>query len=307
MSISRRTFVKGTVAVGTGLALGPLPLLVKMQTARAAGHLDPGAAADSPAMLYDITRCAGCHLCEVACQQNKELPEDISLIRFRAGDPAEKGPEGPWAVRRHQCMHCLAPACVSACPVGAMEKTPEGPVVYHDERCLGCRYCMNACPFWVPTFDWDRGLLDGALIRKCNMCAERQAEGKQPACVEACPTGAVVFGTRGELLARAKELIAKHPDRYVNHVYGEHEVGGTSVLLLSGVPFEELGLPEPGYTPLPLLPEKVMSGIIPFALSWAAVLSGIAGLTRWRQRRNQGPGAAAAAHERRPHREEETQ
>jgi formate dehydrogenase iron-sulfur subunit len=283
MGITRRTFVGRTVALGAGIALGQLPRLRGRGRAAAASNPgpDPG---DSPSILYDLTRCVGCHLCEVACQANKGLPADISLLSFRNPNSVA-GPAVAWAVRRHQCMHCLDPACASVCPVSAMYKTPEGPVIYRDERCIGCRYCMNACPFNVPTFDWDRGLLDGALIRKCNFCYERQIKGEKPACVEACPTGAVQFGKRGDLLAEAKRRIAEHPKQYVDYVYGETEAGGTSFLIIAGVPFAKLGLPKPGDRPLPPLSEKVMGLTIPVALSWATVLTGITGLVRWREKR----------------------
>lgn len=276
MRITRRSFLQGAAAAGAGLALGQAPGLLRSRVARAAGS--------TPAVLYDLTQCAGCHFCEVACQVNKGLPPETSLISFRSAQP-ENFPSGAFALRRHQCMHCLDPACASVCPVAAMYKTPEGPVIYRDERCLGCRYCMTACPYGVPQFDWDSGLLDKALIRKCDFCYDRQKEGKKPACIEACPTGAVVFGRRDELLTRAKQLIADHPDRYVNHIYGEQEAGGTSFLLISGVEFDKLGLPKPGDHSLPHLSEQVM-GIVPgFMVAWAATLIGVTSVTRFRMKR----------------------
>lgn len=275
MTISRRRFVKSALTAGAGVAFAGLP------TGRAAAAgLTPEQASDQPAVLYDLTRCMGCRLCEVACQMNKGLTPELAVLSLR---PIEAN--GTNLVRRHQCMHCLDPGCVTACPVAAMQKTEAGPVIYKDERCLGCRYCMNACPFGVPTFDWDRGLLDAALIRKCDFCAPRQAQGKRPACVEACPTGAVSFGRRREKLAEAKRLIKENPNRYFDHVYGDREAGGTSFLIIAGVEPPKLGLPSPGYDALPRLPETIMGGVVPFALGWATVLSGVAGLVRWRERR----------------------
>ena len=235
------------------------------------------------AMLYDLTKCIGCHSCEVACQVNKGLLPDTHLISFRF---IEQGryPDVTRALRRHQCMHCLIPACVSACPVGALQKTATGPVVYDTTRCIGCRYCMNACPYNVPTFDWDRGLLDQPLIHKCDFCADRLAEGLQPVCVEACPTQAVIFGERDQLLAEAKARIQAHPGRYVQYVYGETEGGGTSLLILSHIPFEQLGLPQLAPQPVTTASEAVMAGTIPFALGWTAVLAGLAGIVRLRER-----------------------
>jgi formate dehydrogenase iron-sulfur subunit len=213
----------------------------------------------------------------------EDLPPEKALLSFRTGTAATGDGQKPWAIRRQQCMHCLNPACVSVCPVAAMYKTAEGPVIYRDERCLGCRYCMNACPFGVPTFDWESGLLDQALIRKCDFCADRQKEGKLPACIEACPTKAVIFGDREALLAEAKERIRQHPEQYVDHIYGETEAGGTSFLMIAGVPFEQLGLPSPGHKALTKLPEKVMGAVVPVALVWAATLSGVTWVVNRRQ------------------------
>lgn len=290
MRVTRRGLVQGALAFGA--ARLPVGTLSSQDQPRG----------PQPSVLCDLTQCVGCHLCEVACQVNKGLPEDKTLLRFWRPDPSTPS-ENDWAVRRHQCMHCLDPACASVCPVAAMQKTPAGPVIYRDERCLGCRYCMNACPFQVPTFDWDSGLMEQALIRKCDFCADRLAQGRPPACVEACPTQAVIFGWRDELLALARERIAQHPDKYVNHIYGEYEAGGTSFLLLSGVPFAELGLPQPGDKALPELPETIMGGVVPFAAAWTVFLSAVAGLTRLRQRRQERqhqssePGAGPAGKE----------
>ena len=255
------------------------------------------------AMLCDMTKCIGCHSCEVACQVNKVLPPDTRLISFRC---IEQGryPDVTRALRRQQCMHCLSPACVSACPVGALQKTATGPVVYDATRCIGCRYCMNACPYNVPTFDWDRGLLDQPLIHKCDFCADRLAEGLQPVCVETCPTQAIIFGERDQLLATAKARIQEHPDRYVQHIYGEREGGGTSLLTLSNIPFERLGLPQLAPQPVTTISEAVMGGTIPFALGWMAVLAGLAGIVRLRER---GMKARAEASEQpATHEQEET-
>ncbi|HWI54002.1 MAG TPA: 4Fe-4S dicluster domain-containing protein [Symbiobacteriaceae bacterium] len=278
MRITRRKFVNGAVALGAGLALGPLagPLRVARASATAAN--------DPPAVLYDLTQCAGCHLCEIACQVNKGLPPEKALLSFRQGEPTD-APKGAWVIRRQQCMHCIDPACVAACPVAAMYKTAEGPVIYKDERCLGCRYCMNACPFNVPAFDWDSGLLDKALIRKCDFCYARQMEGKQPACIEACPTKAVSFGKRSAMLAEAKKRIAANPDRYEGKVYGEFEAGGTSFLVISGIPFDKLNFPDPGNKSLPATTYKIMEATIPFAVSWAALITGVYGVVQFREKR----------------------
>ncbi len=172
-------------------------------------------------------------------------------------------------------MHCLAPDCVSACPVGAWYKREDGPVLYEQEKCIGCRYCMNACPFSVPTFDWDKGILDGALMHKCTMCVQRLEVGQDPACVQTCPTGALKFGEREELIAEAQARISAHPERYIDHVYGELENGGTSYLVISHVPFSDLGLPDTGILPVKNVSEAAMQGIFPLALGLGAVLTGV--------------------------------
>jgi hypothetical protein len=134
---------------------------------------------------------------------------------------------------------------------------------------------MNACPFGVPHFDYDKGLIEGAFIDKCTFCPQRIYNGQEPACVQTCPTDALEYGERDELIKIAHERIAAHPDRYIDHVYGEHENGGTSYLILSHVPFKDLGLPELPEEPVNEVSEKVMEMTIPFALGWGAVLTAV--------------------------------
>ena len=129
---------------------------------------------------------------------------------------------------RRLCMNCVQPTCVSVCPVGALQKTALGPVIYDADKCMGCRYCMQACPFQVPTYEWSSRL---PRMRKCDMCYERQSAGKLTACAEACPTGATICGDRDELIAEARRRIAEKPDQYLPRIYGLEEVGGTSVLV----------------------------------------------------------------------------
>jgi len=221
-------------------------------------------AAGQRAMLFDSTLCVGCRSCELACNRKNDLGRTTDEI-FK-GRPAEdaralapnvytyvtfhqwEGDPRTAAFGKVQCMHCIEPACVSSCPVHALDKTPDGPVVWDGNKCLGCRYCMMACPFLVPRFEWHER---NPAIRKCNMCADLVAEGEPPACVAACPTKALLAGTREELLAEAHRRIAARPRRYVHHVYGEREAGGTNFLHLAGRPFDELGyrrnLPQRSY------------------------------------------------------------
>jgi formate dehydrogenase iron-sulfur subunit len=224
-------------------------------------------AESSASMLYDSTICVGCRACQMACkrrsklpaetdkQQLYEMPLDLSantwtMIKSYQG---EKGT----AFVKNQCMHCIEPACVSVCPVGALEKLESGPVVYHGERCIGCRYCMAACPFGIPKTQWDKAL---PLIQKCDFCADRQAKGEQPACSEACPTKALISGKRGHMLEVAHTRLKKD-SRYVQQVYGESEVGGTSMLYISAISHAALGFPQLKGTPLPALDWPYMQAV----------------------------------------------
>jgi formate dehydrogenase iron-sulfur subunit len=189
-------------------------------------------------MLIDLTRCIGCEACVWACKEANGLPRETGVTRLSATTWSALERHQGIPVRR-QCMHCLEPACASVCPVGALHKSPEGPVVYDADRCIGCRYCMVGCPFGVPKYEWSSAL---PTVKKCQMCYQaRLAEGRPPACAEACPTGATLFGNREELLKEAQHRLEAEPGRYVQRIYGQHEAGGTSVLYLSDVPFEELG------------------------------------------------------------------
>ncbi|MGQ9572116.1 MAG: 4Fe-4S dicluster domain-containing protein [Dehalococcoidia bacterium] len=252
------------------------------------------------AILYDAFRCTGCRGCQVACKQWNDLPAEVTrntgsyqnpprvsadtwlIMEFREVEDGD-GP-GRWAFRRYACMHCLHPACVSACPVGALYKTDEGPVLYHADRCIGCRYCMLACPFNVPTFQWGKGLFEGAEIKKCTFCIDRLSAGLEPACVHTCPAAALMFGDREELLAVAEARIREHPERYVNHVYGKDEAGGTSLLYIGPVRFEELGMPEVGSAPIQEDAEALMTKATPAVLVGMLVgLSGIYWVVKRRQ------------------------
>jgi formate dehydrogenase iron-sulfur subunit len=228
-------------------------------------------------ILYDSTLCIGCKLCEKACAEHNGLPYNDAI----AAEPKQSDhkftavlTEGDKFMRR-LCMHCNEPACASVCPVGAFHKTSEGPVVYDVWKCIGCRYCMVACAFAQPKYEW--GSLN-PRVRKCIMCPDLLKEGKQTACAEACPTGATKFGDRDELLKEAQERIRQNPGNYVNHIYGQDEVGGTSVLLLSAIPFEQFGYPsieKIGNKALPQLTRSVMSKVPDFIPLWSMILGGI--------------------------------
>jgi formate dehydrogenase iron-sulfur subunit len=226
--------------------------------------------------LFDATRCIDCRACMVACSTENKIEMDKTRIWVAGIGLKGEFPNLDRASMVYHCMHCEEPDCLSACPVGAYSKRPDGPVVYDHDKCIGCRYCMNACPFGVPHFDYDKGLIEGAFIDKCTFCPQRIDKGLEPACVATCPTDALEYGERDELLKVAHERIAAHPERYIDHVYGEFENGGTSYLILSHVPFSELGLPDMPEEPVNKVSEEVMEITIPFALGWGAVLTAVA-------------------------------
>ena len=230
------------------------------------------------AILTDTTLCTGCERCVAACSETHDLPEEIRF-RWSMGD----GLSGrrlttvlhlpPNEFVRKQCRHCLEPACVAACPVGALRKTDEGAVVYDFHKCMGCRYCMMVCPFGIPRYEWESRI---PRVRKCTLCASRLAEGKEPACTETCPTGATIFGERDELLAEAHRRIDADPDRYVDHVFGETEVGGTALLTISGIDLQALMLGnEAGERPYPELQEAAMNAVPVAFLSMGALMGGL--------------------------------
>jgi formate dehydrogenase iron-sulfur subunit len=236
-------------------------------------------------ILYDATMCIGCRACQMACKRDNGLPTetapdglyqspcDLSASTWTLIQVAEVEHTGQRSFVKRQCMHCLHPACVSACPVGALQQTEYGAVVYRGERCIGCRYCQVACPFSIPRLEWDKSF---PYIQKCDMCVDRLEEGLPPACVDVCPTGAIAFGDRHELVVEAERRISNNPDRYVSHVYGKEELGGTSVLYLSSIPFEEMGLPNLDSEPVTELSEAVATfGTPGVALGVASLLGGL--------------------------------
>ena len=257
--LSRRAFLKGAaVAAGAaGAVAAPPAAAVAELAAPSTDELAEKHAGDF-GVLIDLTKCVGCARCVRACKDDNDLEwrddqpvrgPDAELssstwsvvrsTRVRTTEETPLGPRGRELTRyaKIQCMHCLEPACASACFVAALQKTEAGPVVYDPGRCIGCRYCMMACPFGVPSFDWDGAL---GRIEKCDMCLPRTSSGEVTACAEACPTGTITFGRRGALLEEAWRRIDSST-YYVRHVYGEREVGGTSVMYVSDVPFEKLG------------------------------------------------------------------
>jgi len=264
--------------------------------------------------LVDITKCIGCRACQVACKQWNDREGEHTELQGQLDfqNPAtlsaktytlisfhelvdEKAPGGlNYLFTMRRCLHCLEPACASACPTTALNRQPDGPVSYDADKCIGCRYCIWACPWGVPTAEWDSL---APKIQKCTHCADRSdqpaplsrngqalspEEKKRysdrivvPACVKACPADALRFGDREGMLQEARKRISGHPEKYVDHIYGEKEAGGTSVLYLSSVPFEKLGFPNVGTQAYPKLSRTALHAVPPAVIALGALLGGI--------------------------------
>jgi len=242
--------------------------------------------ADTWAILTDTTLCTGCEKCVQACKDvqasksenklvKKDVPrhwksriDDLSSTRYTT---IVRRPGNHFV--RQQCRHCVDPACVSACLVGALQKTPEGPIIYDSSKCMGCRYCVMACPYGIPRYGWEKSV---PFIHKCDMCYDRVKEGGQPACVEACPEKATIFGQRDALIDQAHARIKNNPDKYIDKVFGETEVGGTSVIYISDVPLDFLAFkPELDDQPLPELTWAALSKVPAIVAGVGGVMTGV--------------------------------
>lgn len=282
MSISRRKFLTWIGAAGM--------VSVAPTAAKAATNKHFKGYAQSKGVLFDSVLCVGCRSCEAACNTVNELPSpdqpftDKGVLdqnrRTTAKAytivnkyPVKKGKTDTF-YRKVQCNHCLEPACASVCFVQALRKTKEGPVIYDPSVCVGCRYCMIACPFNIPAYEYDNAFTP--KVMKCTMCYPRIIEGKLPGCVESCPTEALTYGKRTDLLNIARERLRNYPHRYIHHIYGEQEMGGTNWLYLSGVPFEQIGMREDlGITPAPQFTSGALSAVPIVAGLWPVLLLGI--------------------------------
>ncbi len=288
MSVSRRKFLGWIGAAGLSSALG--------NSAWAATNKHFKGYPDSRGVLYDSGLCIGCRRCEAECNKVNDLPQpdrpftDLSVLdKKRRTTPKAYTVVNQYYTskdtryRKIQCNHCLEPACASVCFVRAYTKAKNGAVIYDSSVCVGCRYCMIACPFEIPTFEYDSAL--SPRIRKCHMCYPRIIKGQLPGCVEACPVEALSFGKRKDLIKIARERIKRYPDRYVDHIYGEHEVGGTSWLYISGVPFNKLGMREDlGVTSAPELTAAAL-GTVPMVIGlWPVLLTGLYAMSKRKEK-----------------------
>jgi formate dehydrogenase iron-sulfur subunit len=298
-------------------------------------------AAETPikTTLIDITKCIGCRACQVACKQWNDREGEQTELDFNLGFqnpatlsaktltlitfheiPDQAAPGGlHYLFTMRRCLHCLEPACASACPTTALDRRADGPVIYDANQCIGCRYCIWACPWGVPTAEWDSL---APKIQKCTHCADRsdqpapvarngqplsQAESARylenivtPACVKACPADCLRFGTRENMLQEAHNRISNNPENYVDHIYGEKEAGGTSVLYLSSVPFEKLGFPDVGENPYPAFSKIALHAVPPAVMAVGALLASVYALLRRRMSaavsRNAGGSTDEDAH-----------
>lgn len=297
MDENRRAFLK-TVA-GAGVAAMTLGVA---ESAKAGALTLPGYP-DQYGVLVDTAQCIGCRRCEWACKEWNKLPNQKPLkeyendrsvfneVRRMHADtytvvnrfPNPRNASKPIYVKI-QCMHCYEPACASSCFVKAFTKKPVGAVVHHPSLCVGCRYCMAACPFRVPAYQYDNAFTPE--VTKCTFCFDRiTKEGGMPACVDICPVETMTFGKRTDLIELAHKKIRDNPGRYYPQVYGEKEVGGTCWMYLSAVPFDRIGFrTDLGDVPIPTMSKPFLSLVSPVFITIPAICMGFYAFKRRRDR-----------------------
>lgn len=282
MGITRRKFLGWMGAATTAASISG-------QKVHAASNRQFEGYPESFGVLHDTTLCIGCRKCEDACNSVNSLPapeksfEDLAILEnrrrtdvdsFTVVNRFEIDKGAPVVFVKKQCNHCLEPACASACFVKALRKDKTGAVVYDASLCVGCRYCMIACPFDILTYEYDEPLTP--RIRKCTLCRFRIEKGLVPGCVESCPREALLFGDRENLLKTARKRIDKFPDRYTDHIYGEHEMGGTSWLYLAGSAFSKIGMREDlGNQPASQFTSGPLSAVPIIVGLWPVLLTGV--------------------------------
>ena len=285
MGISRRTALKVALAGAAATVARPIK----------AASVPMVAPADAVGLLYDTTKCIGCKACMVACRDANGLEPDTRTFGPEYHAPVDLNEKAKTVIKYYDdgvkpsfmkahCMHCVDPACASACMLGAFKKREFGIVSYDVNYCIGCRYCEVACPFNVPKFEWTKA---APKMVKCELCNHRLAKGQQPACTEVCPKQAVIFGKREDLLRDARQRLAAKPDLYVQKIYGETDGGGTQCLYISHVPFDKIGLPALSAESTPTLQRNIQHAVYRgFAAPIA--LYGLLGAVMLRNRRKEG-------------------
>lgn len=240
-------------------------------------------------VLVDLTRCIGCRGCQIACKEWNERsvkktemygnftnPPELNSECFTHIRYIEQEKDGMpvWSFVKDQCLHCKNPACASVCPVEALKKTDNGPVTYNFSRCIGCRYCLLACPFYIPKYEWEKTV---PWVRKCTFCSDRIAADMTPACIKVCPSNTMFYGEYEDVLKEAENRITGNPGKYVKHIYGKDEAGGTSWLYISAMPFESLGfnmdipaqkLPDLTWSYISKIPAVIGVVLTAGAISW---------------------------------------
>jgi len=286
MPVTRRFALKAAAAAGTAAVASVVPSKAEARDRKVAPE-------DAVGMLYDTTLCIGCKTCVVACQDANDLPPDDRGYGDGLYDsPPDLNDRAKNIIKlfddgrrrsyvKRQCMHCIDPACVGACMIGALQKREFGIVTWDANACIGCRYCQMACPFNIPKFEWDSR---APRIIKCELCNHLLAQGQEPACCAVCPRQAVIYGKYEDLLEEARRRLAENPGKYVPKIYGEADGGGTQVLYLSHVPFEDLGFPELSDEGVPHTQQSVQHGIYQGFIAPVA-LYGVLGAVMWRNRR----------------------
>ena len=230
MEISRRDFIKGGAGATGLLLLTPTSMAMAENSQTSEGK----------AMLIDVTKCVSCWWCYAACKECNLLPEtanpdleqppELSMDVWTTLHPVKK--DDQWVSRKKACNHCTDAACVEVCPTGALSYNEMGFVQYEKEKCSGCGYCAEFCPFDIPQMETNK-ITGVAIMNKCTFCHDRVTNGEQPACAAACTTDAIKYGERTELITEAEERIAFLQQSNIQaSVYGVDELQGLHVMYI---------------------------------------------------------------------------
>lgn len=282
---SRRNFLKSVATIGTAAAVASVP--------QAKASQEKVLSANRMGVLVDTTVCIGCRHCEWACKDahgldagdlqsyhNRDVFDEyrrptVDSLTVVNEFPNPKNALIPINVKEN-CRHCNYPSCMSACIVGAFTKLENGAVVWDGNKCIGCRYCMMACPFQIPTFEFEKAI--EPEIRKCDFCYERQAKGEIPACVDICPVESMIFAPINEVISLAQRRIKRYPERYEEHIYGLEEVGGTSWIYLTAIDSRKLNFVELNKKPVPGTVESIQHGIFAYFVPPIALYAWLGGI-----------------------------